>query len=145
MITKMSHATVWVRNQQEALEFYRDKLGFRVAGESENYGVEQEHLNQVFGARLRITGLRAASGPGIEFLEYITPPGGRALPAGAKANDLVFWNTHLITRGAQVVVGNLKSQGIMFVSKGTAGPQIVRDPDGHALEIDADASVQANR
>ena len=30
MITKMSHATVWVRNQQEALEFYRDKLGFEV-------------------------------------------------------------------------------------------------------------------
>ncbi len=30
MITKMSHATVWVKNQQEALEFYRDKLGFEV-------------------------------------------------------------------------------------------------------------------
>ena len=30
MITKMSHATVFVLNQQEALEFYRDKLGFEV-------------------------------------------------------------------------------------------------------------------
>jgi catechol 2,3-dioxygenase-like lactoylglutathione lyase family enzyme len=26
----MSHATIFVNNQQEALEFYRDKLGFRV-------------------------------------------------------------------------------------------------------------------
>ena len=30
MITKMSHALIWVKNQQEALEFYRDKLGFEV-------------------------------------------------------------------------------------------------------------------
>jgi predicted enzyme related to lactoylglutathione lyase len=30
MIEKMSHATIYVTNQQEALEFYRDKLGFEV-------------------------------------------------------------------------------------------------------------------
>jgi catechol 2,3-dioxygenase-like lactoylglutathione lyase family enzyme len=30
MIERMSHATVYVINQQEALEFYRDKLGFEV-------------------------------------------------------------------------------------------------------------------
>lgn len=30
MITKMSHAMVWVLNQQEALEFYTGKLGFEV-------------------------------------------------------------------------------------------------------------------
>ena len=28
MIRKMSHATIFVNNQDEALEFYRDKLGF---------------------------------------------------------------------------------------------------------------------
>ena len=30
MITKMSHVLIWVKNQQEALDFYRDKLGFEV-------------------------------------------------------------------------------------------------------------------
>jgi len=30
VITKMSHVLIWVKNQQEALEFYRDKLGFEV-------------------------------------------------------------------------------------------------------------------
>jgi catechol 2,3-dioxygenase-like lactoylglutathione lyase family enzyme len=30
MIRRMSHATIFVNNQSEALEFYRDKLGFRV-------------------------------------------------------------------------------------------------------------------
>src|SRR5215467_12689260 len=30
MISRMSHATIYVSNQQKALEFYRDKLGFKV-------------------------------------------------------------------------------------------------------------------
>jgi predicted enzyme related to lactoylglutathione lyase len=30
MITKLSHATIWVKDQNAALEFYRDKLGFEV-------------------------------------------------------------------------------------------------------------------
>ena len=30
MISKMSHALIWVKDQQESLEFYRDKLGFEV-------------------------------------------------------------------------------------------------------------------
>lgn len=30
MITKLSHATIWVLDQDEALAFYRDKLGFEV-------------------------------------------------------------------------------------------------------------------
>ena len=30
MIRRMSHATIFVENQEEALAFYRDKLGFRV-------------------------------------------------------------------------------------------------------------------
>src|SRR5713226_647560 len=91
----IDHTAIVVSDADKSLAFYRDLLGLRVAGESENYGVEQEHLNQVFGARLHIIGLRAEHGPGIEFLEYITPPGGRNLPPDAKSNDLVFWDTHL--------------------------------------------------
>ena len=30
MIRRMSHASIFVNNQDEALEFYRDKLGFKV-------------------------------------------------------------------------------------------------------------------
>ena len=30
MISKMSHATIYVTDQEKALEFYRDKLGFKV-------------------------------------------------------------------------------------------------------------------
>jgi predicted enzyme related to lactoylglutathione lyase len=33
MISRMSHATIYVIDQDQALEFYRDKLGFRVTND----------------------------------------------------------------------------------------------------------------
>src|SRR4029450_1587167 len=93
----IDHTAIVVWDTDASLKFYRDVLGLRVAGESENYGTEQEHLNNVFGARLRITALRAAAGPGIEFLEYLTPRDGRPAPADEKASDLIHWQTKLVT------------------------------------------------
>ncbi|MGH7407045.1 MAG: VOC family protein, partial [Candidatus Methylomirabilales bacterium] len=66
----IDHTAIVVGDTEASLRFYRDVLGMKVIGESENSGTEQEHLNNVFGARLRITTLKAAAGPAIEFLEY---------------------------------------------------------------------------
>jgi catechol 2,3-dioxygenase-like lactoylglutathione lyase family enzyme len=33
MVQKMSHTTLYVKDQQKALEFYRDKLGFKVTND----------------------------------------------------------------------------------------------------------------
>src|SRR5499425_2860203 len=82
----IDHTAIVIGDTDESLKFYRDTLGMRVVGESENYGPEQEHLNNVFGTRLRITALRAANGPGVEFLEYLAPRDGRPYPPGEKAN-----------------------------------------------------------
>jgi catechol 2,3-dioxygenase-like lactoylglutathione lyase family enzyme len=137
----IDHTAIVVSDTDRSLAFYRDLLGMKVAGESENHGTEQEHLNQVFGARLRITALRAPKGPGIELLEYIAPPGGRPLPTGSRANDLVFWQTHLAADDAASLGEDLRRRETVFVSSGlvsAAGgsPEaIVRDPDGHALWI----------
>jgi len=143
----IDHTAIVVSDTEKSLAFYRDTLGMRVAGGSENYGVEQEHLNQVFGARLRITALRAERGPGIEFLEYLTPPGGRALPADAKANDLIFWNTHLLVDDVATASAMLRNQKVKFVSKSVKAQQsqIMRDPDGHALELDQESSSIAQK
>ncbi len=135
----IDHTAIVVGDTDKSLAFYRDALGMRVVGGAHNHGTEQEHLNQVFGARLRITALRAERGPGIEFLEYIAPPGGRALPLDAKANDLIFWSTHLVVDDLTKLAGELRGKGVKRVSRGDPNPgaQIVRDPDGHALELDA--------
>ncbi len=139
----IDHTAIVVSDTDRSIEFYRDSLGMRVAGGAENYGTEQEHLNQVFGARLRITALRAQSGPGIEFLEYITPPG-RSLPNDARANDLLFWVIHLgVDRTSEMISAarpRLVSNPTLLQSNG-ADPVIIRDPDGHALRLNPPGSV----
>src|SRR2546425_1186046 len=94
----IDHTAIVVGNTEASLLVYRDLLGLRIAGESENYGTEQEHLNNVFGARLRITSLRAPAGPGIEFLEYLAPSDGRPAPCDTQANDLASWQTRLVVK-----------------------------------------------
>ncbi len=132
----IDHTAIVVSDTERSLAFYTNLLGMRVVSGAENYGVEQEHLNQTFGARLRITALRAARGPGVEFLEYITPPGGRALPADATANDLVFWRTHLNADDVGAAVKGLRNGGARFISRsGESQSFITRDPDGHALQV----------
>jgi catechol 2,3-dioxygenase-like lactoylglutathione lyase family enzyme len=144
----IDHTAIAVSNTESSLNFYRDVLGMHIAGESENYGTEQEHLNNVFGARLRITALRAAAGPGIEFLEYLTPRDGRPIPADERANDIVHRETILIALDVEAAAQNFSANKTRFVSSGlvvnpiqrsgTRKAFIVRDPDGHAIEIAAE-------
>jgi catechol 2,3-dioxygenase-like lactoylglutathione lyase family enzyme len=141
----IDHTAIVVSNTDASLGFYTAALGLRVAGTSENWGDEQEHLNDVFGARLRITGLRAASGPGIEFLEYLVPGDGRPYPQDSRANDLWHWQTRLAVANAAAAEKSLFSARVRFVSTGArtlpdsrlgfTRVLLVRDPDGHALEL----------
>jgi hypothetical protein len=116
-----------------------------VAGASENYGVEQERLNNVAHARLRITGLRAGSGPGIELLEYLVPRDGRPLPPDQPANDLAHWQTRVRALDADAAARALVAEGTEFLSAGLVDLErdelgfdqalLVRDPDGHAVQV----------
>ncbi len=141
----IDHTAIVVADTDTSLKFYRDLLGLRVAGESENYGVEQEHLNNVFGARLRITSLKASAGPSIELLEYVAPRNGRAMPEDERSNDLVHHQTRLVTENVEDAARRIRagrfpfiSAGVVSVSKKELGFHtglLVRDPDGHAMEL----------
>ena len=139
----IDHTAIGIENTAASLQFYRDLLGMRKAGESENFGTEQEHLNQVFGAHLQITGMRAKSGPGIEFLEYLTTSDGRPIPEGTKSNDLGHWQTTIATNDLAGVTRKLRQNHVRFVSSdivvvpkeklGFSRGVLVSDPDGHDL------------
>jgi len=141
----IDHTAIVVGDTDTSLAFYRDLLGFRIAGTSENYGVEQERLNNVLGARLRITSLRAANGPAIEFIEYLAPRDGRPFPPDEHANDLVHWQTTLVAADIDGVARTLRERGAPFISPGAvklpddrlgfARGLLVRDPDGHVMEV----------
>jgi catechol 2,3-dioxygenase-like lactoylglutathione lyase family enzyme len=126
----IDHTAIVVRNTDRSLTFYRDRLGLKVAGASENYGTEQEHLNNVEGAHLRITALRAPAGPGIEFLEYLAPGDGRAAPADSRPVDAWYWQINLRTARADPAATSLPGAEL-----GYASAVLVRDPDGHASLI----------
>ena len=143
----IDHTAIVVGDTETSLRFYRDALGLSVAGGGENWGPEQERLNNVFGARLRITTLRAPAGPGVELLEYLSPRDGRPYPADARANDLLHWQTLLRAPALEPLVKPLALRGLGLVSPGDVrvpdtalGFKVgltVRDPDGHAVQLRA--------
>ncbi len=144
----IDHTAIVVGDTPASLVFYRDVLGLRVVGESENYGTEQEHLNNVFNARLRITTLHAARGPGVELLEYLSPRDGKPYPADERSNDIVHWQTTLIAGDADGVANALRNAGARLVSPGviassTGNALLARDPDGHVMQICAPESRSA--
>jgi catechol 2,3-dioxygenase-like lactoylglutathione lyase family enzyme len=141
----IDHTAIVVADTQASLKFYRDLLGLHIVGASENYGTEQEHLNNVFGAHLRITSLRAAKAPGVELLEYLTPRDGRPIPADEQADDVSQWQTEIVTNSAESAERQLQTQKVRLISSGAVAlPDerlgfhkglLLRDPDGHALEL----------
>ncbi len=141
----IDHTAIVVGDTETSLRFYRDLLGLRIAGSSLNYGPEQERLNNVSGARLRITSLRAPAGPGIEFLEYLSPRDGRRASADELANDLVHWQTIVVAPDPEALASRFTGAAVPFVSAGIVRLEdralgfdrslLVRDPDGHAVQV----------
>jgi catechol 2,3-dioxygenase-like lactoylglutathione lyase family enzyme len=141
----IDHTAIVVDDTEASLRFYRDTLGMQVTGESENYDIEQEHLNNVFGARLRITALRAAKGPGIELLEYLAPRDGRPAPRDLRANDVGHWQTTLVAERLDSLIGLAREHRVALVSPGPVDAAslslgfrtgfLARDPDGHGIRF----------
>ena len=144
----IDHTAIAVSNTDASLAFYRDQLGIHIAGASENYGEEQEHLNNVFGAHLRITSLRGPHGPGIELLEYLVPRNGRNIPEDARANDLAHWEILIDVADADAEFSYLYKSHAKFISGGveTANQHaefLFSDPDGHVVAAIGNTAARA--
>jgi catechol 2,3-dioxygenase-like lactoylglutathione lyase family enzyme len=141
----IDHTAIVVEDTEAALGFWRDALGLEVVGGSENYGPEQERLNNVFGARLRITALRADQGIGVEFLEYLAPGTGRPMPVDTTASDLWHWHIEMasddVSADAERIMmssGALVSPGVIARAPEPLGFEqalMARGPTGHAVLI----------
>ncbi len=139
----IDHTAIGISDTDRSNEFYQDHLGLKVAGNSENYGTEQEHLNQVFGAHLLITGLKAKKGVGVEYLQYLAPPGGRPYPLDSRPTDLWHWHSTILVKDVQKVYEQLQSANFPIISNGIVKIKgvegfLARDPDNHAVLIITD-------
>jgi catechol 2,3-dioxygenase-like lactoylglutathione lyase family enzyme len=141
----IDHTAIGIGSTERSTKFYSELLGFRVAGAGVNTGITQEQLDNAFGAVVRITGLRPerAQGPGLEFLQYVTPSGGRLAPVDKAANDLVATRLVLEVDNIDQLAEQLSKQSVTFISPrviavpGEAYEKclMVKDPDGHMVML----------
>lgn len=136
----IDHTAIGIQSTKQATTFYENVIGLKVAGNSENYGTEQEHLNQVFGAHLIITGLKAQKGIGVEFLDYLAPPGGRPYPTTSQATDLWHWHQTITVPDVKALYQQVQADNFTIISNGVVQIQnklsfMLRDPNGHAILI----------
>ena len=141
----IDHSAIAIDRTSTSLKLYKKILGLKIGGKSENYGQEQALLNQIFGARLLITGLVAKKGIGLEFLEYIAPPGGRKYPKKSDVDDLWHWHTSIKVRNIKQLYKTICESKYLVISDGIVTLNhtdldaqkafLVRDSDGHALFI----------
>ncbi|MCM3869150.1 MAG: VOC family protein [Pyrinomonadaceae bacterium] len=115
MIRKMSHATIFVNNQEEALSFYRDKLGFQV------------HTDAMVGADFRWLTLNTVDQPDFEIVLMEPKPG--MLMDEPTANQLraimakgVLGAGVFNTDDCQATYQELKDKGVQFVSEPAERP-----------------------
>jgi catechol 2,3-dioxygenase-like lactoylglutathione lyase family enzyme len=139
----IDHSAITVADTQRSTGFWRDLVGLAVAGGSLNSGATQEQLDNAFGAVVRITGLKPErdTSPGLEFLQYLTPSGGRPAPIGLRANDLVATRTVVEVDDLAALADKLQAQQVSFISPQPVSVSgmpwrkglMVRDPDGHPV------------
>lgn len=139
----IDHTAITVADTARSTTFYRDTLGFTVAGGGLNTGNTQEQLDNAFGAVVRITGLRPQSmhSIGLEFLQYLTPSGGRPAAIDIQANDIQHVHIVLQVNNIKQLAEELSKKNVIFISPQALEVKelqcnqclMVKDPDGHAV------------
>jgi len=132
MIQRMSHATIFVINQNDALEFYRDKLGFRV------------HTDAMVGPDFRWLTMCTNDQPDFEIVLMEPKPGMlmdeetsntvRSLLAKGVLGAGVF-----NTDDCRATYEDLKAKGVQFSSEPTERPYgveaVFRDNSGNWFSL----------
>src|SRR5438046_7959367 len=133
-----------VSDMDRSVEFY-SALTFQKVSDIEVLGEQYEHLEGVFGARMRIVRMQLGN-EYVDLTQYLAPPG-RLIPADSRSNDLWFQHIAIVVRDMDQAFDKLRALKVQFVS---TGPQTLpaavkaaagikafyfRDPDQHNLEI----------
>ena len=115
MIRKMSHATIFVNNQDEALNFYRDKLGFKV------------HTDAMVGADFRWLTVNAPDQPDFEII-LMEPKPGMLMDEPTATQLRAIMDKGVLGAGAfhtddcRKTYEELKAKGVVFVSEPAERP-----------------------
>ena len=132
MIQKMSHATIFVNNQAEALEFYRDKLGFKI------------HTDAMIGDDFRFLTLCAPNQPDFEII-LMEPKAGSLMDEETATQLRSIMSKGVLGAGAfhtddcRATYNELKAKGVEFVSEPAERPYgveaVFRDNSGNWFSL----------
>src|SRR6266702_1984985 len=136
---------ITVSDMDRAVDFYSKVLTFEKVSDTEVAGESYEHLEGVFGLRMRVVRMRLGD-VFIELTDYVAPKG-RPIPVDSRSNDRWFQHIAVIVSDMDKAYRLLRQNKVEHAS---SGPQRLpdwnknaggikafyfRDPDKHWLEI----------
>lgn len=132
MIRRMSHATIFVKDQEEALVFYRDKLGLQV------------HTDAMIGEDFRWLTMKTKDDPDFEII--LMEPKAGMLMDDETANKLreiidkgVLGAGVFNTDDCRATYDEMKARGVEFVSEPAERPYgveaVFRDNSGNWFSL----------
>ena len=130
----IDHSAISVRDSAGSAAFY-EVLGFQVGARSFNHGPEQDRLDGLENAQVEVTALLTDDHPAphVELLGY---RGDWRRPAPADLGDVAA--TRMVFRAINAdALGAIRARLPGHVIDDRGGSLLLRDPDGHLLEIEA--------
>src|SRR5437867_5392198 len=136
---------ITVSDMDRAVDFYSKVLTFEKVSDTEVAGENYEHLEGVFGLRMRVVRMRLGD-EFIELAEYLVPKG-RPIPIDSRSNDRWFQHIAIIVSDMDKAYAQLRQAKVEHAS---SGPQRLpdwnknavgisafyfKDPDEHPIEI----------
>ena len=145
LVTGVDSIGLTVSDLDRSVSFYSQVLSFEKVSEVEVEGPDWEHLEGIFGVRMRIARMRLGD-EFLELTEYLVPRGKPAV-ADSRSNDRWFQHVAIVVSDIDSAYRRLRSFKVQHASSGpqrlpdwnpnAGGIQAFyfRDPDGHPLEI----------
>lgn len=132
MIRRLSHATIFVKDQNEALSFYRDKLGFQV------------HTDAMVGEDFRWLTLNTKDDPNFEII-LMEPKAGMLMDQETSTQLLQIMEKGVLGAGVfntddcRATYEELKGKGVEFVAEPAERPYgieaVFRDNSGNWFSL----------
>ena len=116
LVTAVDSIGLTVSDLDRSVEFYSKVLSFEKVSETEVDGPEYEHLEGVFGLRMRTARMRLGD-EFIELTEFLAPRG-RPAPADTRANDRWFQHIAIITSDMDRAYKRLRENKVQHASSG---------------------------
>src|SRR6201985_176658 len=123
---------ITVSDMDRAVDFYSKVLTFEKVSDTELAGEDYEHLEGVFGLRMRVVRMKLGD-ESIELTEYLAPKG-RPTPLDSRSNDRWFQHVPIIVSDMDKAYRWLRQNKVEHAS---SGPQRLPDWNTNVAGISA--------